>query len=126
MPNYDALTRYVSLMVAGILIILSSTPQAAIASSCTKKVISTTIEAGNVFQVDVGSWKWQICRLDDPLNVSNATYGAYQVSQLSCQALVTEFMSAKAQDKNVEFYFSNACPAAAIDNSDYPYAIVFN
>lgn len=53
MPNYEALPKYAGSTIASILIALSST-QPAIASSCTKKVISTTIEAGNVFQVDVG------------------------------------------------------------------------
>lgn len=108
-------------------------PSAMAATACQGPVSLIDIEGASVFATDIGFGWWILCDLSQNYAASMPanTPPAISITPSACQAMLTGFMTSKAQNQHVRMLFTNAGPTPGspcnMDNSyfrgNYPYAI---
>lgn len=112
------------LKIASILYLFSSIP--AHAMTCEGNVSYIDIEASDYVKIDIGYGQWVVCRLATNYAVTSSAYGTYNIPPETCQGLLSQLTTAKAQHVKVKanIWGSGPCPAN-LPASEYAYAWIF-
>lgn len=114
------------LHVVGAAILLASFSTAAEADVvCAGVVTSVVMETNGLVKAAHGFGDQVICDITGGYTVTAGVYGSRTITQVQCQALLSNFLTAKAQNASVSGYFAGTtCPVGNIQ-SNYPQAWIF-
>lgn len=101
MPVCKSIRNLGSLAFAAILVFLSATPAYADAFVCTAKIAGVGITPGGTVVLNLTGMGWPyMCNLNSPMATSQGA-----ISTATCQAWLSEFLTAKASGQSYSFWF---------------------